>query len=274
MPSRPGLAPPYTVDLIADHFRGRDQTYRYQRPHGSGDWLLIYTDGGSGRIATSKGTLHTRIGDAVLFAPAEPQDYGTAMPPGKWDLLWAHFQPRPSWTHWLKWPSAENGTSLIHLPAGEIRETFESALLKSIRLYRRQLPHSIELAANALEEALLWASLATSDDPRLSMDPRVRAAADYLSNHLREPFDLEKLAQHCGASVSRLAHLFKEQVGTTPRLFHEQQRLNNAAQLLRVRGLSVKEAAAASGFSDPFYFANRFRRYTGKTPSQYRQMSS
>ena len=102
-------------------------------------------------------------------------------------------------------------------------------------------------------------------------DPRVRRAMDYLAANLRQPFRLETLARHCGLSVSRLAHLFKTGAGTSPQQFFEQQRMWHAGQLLRLTGLPVAEVAVEVGYDDPFYFSNRFRRYAGKSPTQFRR---
>jgi AraC family transcriptional regulator of arabinose operon len=139
-----------------------------------------------------------------------------------------------------------------------------------IRVFRRDIPGALDLAGNALEEALLWANVVASKNPWMSMDDRVRKAADYLVANLREPFRLENLARHCGASVSRLAHLFKEQTGSSPQQYLERHRMQHAGRLLRLTSLGIGEIAAEVGYEDPFYFSNRFRRHSGKSPSQYR----
>jgi len=98
----------------------------------------------------------------------------------------------------------------------------------------------------------------------------VRRAIDYLAAQFREPFQMEKLAQHSGLSVSRLAHLFTKQTGLSPQRFLERHRMQVASRLLRMTEFTVTEVAADVGYEDPFYFSNRFRRYSGKSPSQYR----
>ena len=105
---------------------------------------------------------------------------------------------------------------------------------------------------------------------KLTMDLRVRKAIDYLATDLRGPFDLERLARHCGMSVSRLAHLFKQQTGASPREYLERHRMQRACQLLRVTALGISEVAAEVGYPDAFYFSNRFRRAFGQSPSRFR----
>lgn len=123
---------------------------------------------------------------------------------------------------------------------------------------------------NALEEALLWAQRAGEASVHLRRDERVRKAMDYLAARPAEPFRLGTLAKHCGLSESRLSHLFREQTGATPQAYSEELRLRLAQQLLVHSGLRVSEVAAEAGFTDAFYFAKRFRKFSKCSPSTYR----
>jgi len=257
-------------DLYGDEFR-RGRTYAAWRPRGTGDWLLIYTAEGAGYLTTASGEGPTRPGDVTLYAPGELHDYKTDPGAGRWHLLWAHFIAKPSWRPWLLWPLGPHGVKSLHLEKGEIRDGFVGALQRMIRAIRRRLPNARDFAGNALEEALLWAQLSASRGDWMRTDPRMRRAMDYLTANLRQPFRLETLARHCGLSVSRLAHLFKTETGTSPQQFFEQQRMWHAGQLLRLTGLGIAEVAAEVGYDDPFYFSNRFRRYSGKSPTQFRE---
>jgi AraC family transcriptional regulator of arabinose operon len=261
---------PRGSELLADEFR-KGRSYRNWRPRGTHDWLLIYTVGGSGRITTGGGDFSTQPGECILYAPGDYHDYRTDPTTGRWHLLWSHFLPEPAWHPWLHWPVNAAGVRSLHLDRGEVRTSFVRAMLRTIRIVRRRLPNASDFAANALEEALLWAHLAASRGDWIRIDPRVRKAMDYLAANVRQPFQLEALARHCGLSVSRLAHLFKGEAGISPQRFFEQQRMRQAGQLLRVTGLGIAEVAAEVGYDDPFYFSNRFRRHAGKSPTQYRR---
>jgi AraC family transcriptional regulator of arabinose operon len=261
---------PPIAELYGDFFR-RGPSFNTVRPFGRPDWLLIYTEAGSGRFISPSGAHDTVPGDAVLYAPGDPQDYGTAGPAGKWHLTWVHFTPRPQCQILLPWPVTAAGSRLLHFEEGDVRQAFRKSMLRMIRVSRRKIPGALDLAANALEEALLWAGVAASNDHWLTMDPRVRAAIDYLVANLRQPFLLDTLARHCGASVSRLSHLFKQQTGFSPQQFVERHRMQHACQLLSLTNLTIAEIAAEAGYHDPFYFSNRFHQYAGKTPTQFRR---
>src|ERR1700749_4909522 len=83
-------------EFHCDEFN-QDASYYSWRPAGCDDWLLIYTESGSGRLGTKHGAFFTQPGDVVLYAPHEPQDYSTSPEAGRWRLLWSHFVPKPHW---------------------------------------------------------------------------------------------------------------------------------------------------------------------------------
>jgi AraC family transcriptional regulator of arabinose operon len=152
----------------------------------------------------------------------------------------------------------------------ENQADFVAALHSVLEFARRTLPVAEDLAMAALEQTLIWGYAAAGNEA-VHFDARVRQAADYLASHLREPFHLEGLAGRCNLSVSRLSHLFKEEMGVTPQQFLETQRMRHACDLLRLTGMSIAEVAREVGYEDAFYFSNRFRRSVGVSPLGYRK---
>jgi AraC family transcriptional regulator of arabinose operon len=255
--------------VLGDDFR-RGIAYANWRPHGSGDWLLIYTAAGSGAIGLPSGTIRSRVGDLLLYEPQAAQDYRTAPEPGQWRLRWAHFLPRPAWHEWLRWREVGPRVRLVNLPAAWRRPCMD-ALGRMIRASRRSGPIQTELALAALEEVVLYGQAAQREGKNINADPRVERAISFLIDGFKKPFHLPTLARECGLSVSRLSYLFHRETGKTPGQFLEEQRLSHAAHLLRRTSLTVGEIATECGFADPFYFTNRFRRRQGMSPSRFRE---
>jgi len=80
-----------------------------------------------------------------------------------------------------------------------------------------------------------------------------------------------RLADRLGLSADYLSHLFRTVRGEKLTTYIEDQRLRRAAELLLQTGLSVKEAAWASGFAQPSYFIRRFRERWGTSPGDWRR---
>jgi len=260
--------------MVAGHFHSR-AGYRTVRAGGSGDWLLIYTAGGTGRFSITSDIFHAVPGQLVLIAPGTPHDYGVDYnrPVGEqyWEIYWAHFQPRPAWLGWVNWPQVLPGILLCDLRSVDELPRVLALLADMNRVAGRSVRHAQDLAMNLLEQVLLWCDASQNVPAETAVDPRLRKVIDYASQNLTGALDVDMLAEQVGLSVSRFAHLFRQQMGQSPQRYIESLRIRRARQLLERVGLSVKEVAAQTGFRDPFYFANRFRKHVGKSPSEYRE---
>lgn len=247
----------------------RGPKYSTTRPKGRGDYLLLATVSGSGLLESGKARLETKAGTVVLFEPDAPQHYQTNPATGNWHLLWAHFQIRPAWTIWLDWPASSRGFRFAEIPDGDAREHCWASLRLARQLREFSSVSREDLALNALESALLWIRESLACEGRFHMDSRIRRGLDLMSSDFTQPFSVERVARICGLSTSRFAHLFRVQVGLSPQRFSERCRLNRAAELLRLGGMSVSEVAEDVGFDNPFYFSNRFRKAYGKSPRAF-----
>lgn len=258
--------------LTTGHFR-EDAAYATWRPRGTEDYLLVVTLSGSGRFGYTGGeAVVTSPGDITLLRPGTQHDYGTAPGAQGWELLWAHFLPRPHWLPHMHWPEAAPG--LMRLAPGEIgeaREQIEAALWRMYRSARGALPERELFALNALEEALLWCHAANPRREEARLDPRVQAAMQFFLENLPRPVTITEAAKKAGLSSSRLAHLFRQQTGLTPQQFIEQERLARARQLLSLTGRAVNVIAKEVGFENPFYFTLRFKKQTGFAPRDWRK---
>lgn len=240
--------------------------YATNRPSGTDDWLLIFTEAGAGRVAGTGKHAEVRAGQAILYTPHSPQDYSTSRAEAHWNLLWSHFRPSPNWLGWLQWPTLVPGVKGIHLKDTHLCEQTVAALRDCVSAMRSIEPEAIAFARNALERALLL--LQRGCGPIL--DSRIRKGIDYMAVNVEAPFRLMDLARACGLSASRTAHLFKAQTGLAPVQYMERLRLQRAASLLKATQWPVKEIATACGYPDPFYFSTRFKQHHGQSPRAYR----
>lgn len=260
---------PESSPILTGHFR-EWKGYAAYRPRGTDDWLLIYTLKGRGRFGHGNGDLIAVPGDAVLLRPGSLHDYGVERTLEHWELLWAHFVPRPLWLPWLNWPLEAPGLARIRLSDPAARRHLAKRLADVHRLATSGGRLGTELALNALEEVLLLCAAQGPAEGAGRRDPRLEAAVEFLCSGLARRVTVEDVARAARLSASRLAHLFKQQMGMSPLQYLDIQRLNRARQLLEYSPLSIKQIAFEVGFASPFYFSLRFKRLTGRNPRAYR----
>ncbi len=263
-----GQAPPVMAApiLAGAQRQARGAVSRALRPEGTGDWLLVATLSGVGYVRSNGRSRDLTCGDLLLFRPGAAQDYGHRDDDGCWRNVWIHFRPREDWLRWLAWPAVAPGVMLRREAAqlDRLAPLFDriAASADGTLLGRQK-------AMNALEQVLL--TLARDPEDRGVADPRLQRVLDHIAADPAAPLDLTSLAAIAGLSRSRLNSLFREQTGQTSQAYVEGLRLLRAAELLHAGRARVAQAAEAAGFSNPFYFATRFRKTFGATPSQYRR---
>ncbi len=98
------------------------------------------------------------------------------------------------------------------------------------------------------------------------MDQRVRQALDYLQSQPIKCITASELSSEVHLSESRLAHLFKQQVGIPVRRYLMWLRLMDAIEWA-FAGHSLTDASAHAGFSDSAHFSRTFQAMFGLQPS-------
>ncbi len=81
---------------------------------------------------------------------------------------------------------------------------------------------------------------------------------------------LDDIARRVASSRRQLQRAYAEIGNTTFREHLTAVRMERAAEMLRVRGLTVREIAHRVGYRQPAQFAKAFRRHHGVAPSDYR----
>lgn len=96
-------------------------------------------------------------------------------------------------------------------------------------------------------------------------------ALDFIEAQYTEPLTLPAVAKAAGLSVSRLAHVFKAQVGMSVTAYLNMVRVKWAEFYLTNSQLRVSETAFQVGFANLSHFNHVFRRATGLSPTEYRE---
>ncbi len=98
------------------------------------------------------------------------------------------------------------------------------------------------------------------------------AAVKYIDENYVRIASVAQIAQACYISESRLYHLFREFLGTTPISYLNNLRIQTAMEMLRDTDLSIQIIAEQLNFHSEYYFRKTFIKYTGVLPSKFRKM--
>lgn len=97
---------------------------------------------------------------------------------------------------------------------------------------------------------------------------------DYISDHYSEAISLETLAAITGYSAPHLSKKFKTFTGMTITHFINKKRCSEAQELLLLTSYSIWEIASQVGYSSQSYFQKQFKKITGSTPREYRNLEN
>lgn len=93
----------------------------------------------------------------------------------------------------------------------------------------------------------------------------------YVETKFFDPnISLGTVAEYIAVSAGYLSSMFKKATGINFVKYLTDTRMEKAQQLLRSTDKKTYEIAYETGFSDPHYFSISFKKYTGMSPSDYR----
>lgn len=238
--------------------------FRIDRPHGSGDCLLIIfkTDA----LLTLNGREQKVPPDsAILFKEDEPQHYRAVC--GSYVNHYLHF--------------GREGDSHTGIRFGELLLPYS---VRDAELLMRMLSREV-LSASAGQEREEYISLLMTLLLMKLSEPsgeRRAAAAPYLEqlDELRaalysEPARFRSVADMAKAlnlSPSYFQKLYKKRFGVSGYEDLLTAKIRTAQYFLSSAAMSIREIAAVCGYDNEVCFMHRFKQRTGMTPSGYRAM--
>jgi AraC family transcriptional regulator len=106
-----------------------------------------------------------------------------------------------------------------------------------------------------------------------SLDPRrLKRVLFYIEERLGETISLDDLAGEACLSPYHFARLFQKAMGSPPHRYVVERRIAVAQERLRGSRASMVELALDTGFGTQANFSRVFRKLTGVTPRQYRDL--
>jgi len=102
-------------------------------------------------------------------------------------------------------------------------------------------------------------------------DSIISKAKSYILENYHKDISLDDVSREADISPYYFSKLFKEEAGENFIEYLTKIRIDKAKQLLNNKELSIKEICVAVGYGDPNYFSRIFKKYSGRTPTEYRE---
>ena len=110
------------------------------------------------------------------------------------------------------------------------------------------------------------------DKPYSPKDQFLNKLIGSLDKHVSEPeFTMEQLGKELYMSRAQVFRKVTAITGTTPNELLQMIRMKHAARLLLSSEFNVTQVMYHVGIRNPSYFAQIFRKYHGKNPSEYKR---
>lgn len=100
---------------------------------------------------------------------------------------------------------------------------------------------------------------------------RVKAMIKYIKENYKRKISIDDLVEPLQTSATYLNQKFKEETGFPFNEFLNRYRIQQAINLLKEGDCKVYNIATETGFKDYKYFINVFKKYTGISPSRFKE---
>lgn len=216
-------------------------------------WVLHYVLSGKGTFQYNGKAFSVQAGELFIVHPGDRTIY-IADEHDPWSYIWAGFT------------CSEAFAQLIAPPVLKVPWA-ASCFSRMIASQEKSAP---EWAVCALLYEF-FATLAAQQEAG-----RVPSAEDYVNRAITgiqanydQPLQISEIAASLGLNRSYFCRLFKRHTGVSPQAYLVSYRLEKAAEMIAVQGMSQKEVAQLTGYADPASFCRMFKRKFGVPPGAY-----
>lgn len=160
----------------------------------------------------------------------------------------------------IRWVNAE--LNRLNIPHGEVH-------LAWVEIYIELTPEQVKELQDCLEQCKLKLirrkALITVESIKHAIYDMINTekvstqnTSDYLSNN-------------CKANYNYLSNVFKQETGETIINFYNKMKIAKAKELISYGEHNLTDIAYILHYSSVAYFSSQFKKFTGMTPSAYRQ---
>ena len=124
-----------------------------------------------------------------------------------------------------------------------------------------------------LSEASVRAAAAMDSRTALQNQHYSRLAVEYLTDHIADRISAADVAAHTGVSYGYLSRIFRAGMGMTLVEYSNCAKVQRVRELITSRNISLTDAGLAVGIDDGKYLSRLFKKYSGVTSAEYRELN-
>lgn len=117
----------------------------------------------------------------------------------------------------------------------------------------------------------LLSCLQTQDNAKNELTQMSLSIQRFLKKNFNKKITAATLSEHFDARPNYIVRVLRQTIGMSPAEFLMQYRMEEAAQWLLNTDTTVEDIALNVGFQNIYYFSTSFKKYTGVSPTKYRQ---
>ena len=271
----PSFGSSFSFKNFNQDYQNKNHTFWHYHP----EIELVYVNGGSGKRQIGSHVSYYQNGDLILIGANLPHcgftdsltnnDRETVIQFSP-DFLGKNFWEIPEMRNVrVLLERAKNGIVFHGEDKNLIGEKIEA--LSSLTNYKRLLGllDVLNMLENAKDFTLLNAEGFVLDT-ELEDHNRINVIFNFVKNEFKRNIALEEIADVVSMTVPAFCRYFKKTTGKTFVQFVNEYRLVHAAKLLHEKQISITDVCFESGFNNFSHFNKQFKKFTGKSPSVYR----
>jgi AraC-like DNA-binding protein len=193
------------------------------------------------------------------------------IPPGiKHNFVYS--APRKTWSFkFNQSPAFVDDLEVLILPdSNDASKTLCHVFFQLLTDYQK-IPVNLYPTFEYLIGGLLVMNYAKTENEK-NMPKWAIAAREFIAVNIEENINLEDLGRHLNYTRVHLSRLCKKQLNMKLKDFFDHEKANIARKKLLYSHKSISEIAEETGFNDVYGFSRFYKRVTGLTPSEQRNM--
>lgn len=240
---------------------------------------LVFVNGGSGKRQIGSNLSYYTNGTLILIGSNLPHCGFTDMLTGNRSETVVQMKKDFLGSHFFNIPEMEKIQNLFEIAKSGVVFSGETKAILGHKLENLDTKNNFERLITLLD--VLY-GLSTTDEFRIlnaegfSMpadikdNDRINRVFNFVKTNFKEEIKLQEISDLVSMTVPSFCRYFKKITNKTFTQFVNEYRLVHASKLLAEQPLSITEVCFESGFNNFSHFNKSFKKFTGQSPSKYR----